>query len=111
LAQINFSKLDPGAVKAFHIHKEQIDVWFVFDKALVSFADFRQDSKTRDNVIRTTMENQFVIIPAGVAHGIANPYKTPVHMAYFVNKVFNPDDELRLPWHIFGLDHWDIKKG
>jgi hypothetical protein len=35
--QINYSELEPGAIKAFHIHRGQTDVWFVppSDKILV----------------------------------------------------------------------------
>src|SRR2546430_14440437 len=27
--QINYSELSPGAIKAFHLHTRQTDVWFV----------------------------------------------------------------------------------
>ena len=35
--QINYSELDPGVIKAFHVHRRQTDVWFVppGDKMLV----------------------------------------------------------------------------
>jgi len=27
--QINYSEMEPGAIKAFHLHQRQTDVWFV----------------------------------------------------------------------------------
>ncbi len=46
--QINYSEMDPGVIKAFHIHRRQTDVWFVppGDKMLLVLVDVRAGSAT-----------------------------------------------------------------
>ena len=46
--QINFSVLEPLAIKAFHLHERQTDVWFVppSDKIILVLADVRKGSAT-----------------------------------------------------------------
>jgi dTDP-4-dehydrorhamnose 3,5-epimerase len=46
--QINFSEVEPGAIKAFHLHARQTDVWFVppSDRFLLVLADVRKGSRT-----------------------------------------------------------------
>src|SRR5881397_3013853 len=48
LRQINYSELSPGAIKAFHLHTRQTDIWYVppGDRVLVVLVDVRQGSKT-----------------------------------------------------------------
>ena len=55
LAQINYSSLEPGVVKAFHVHRRQTDLWFVppEDRILLVAVDLRADSATEGNVVRT----------------------------------------------------------
>jgi dTDP-4-dehydrorhamnose 3,5-epimerase len=46
--QVNYSEVEPGAVKAFHLHARQTDVWFVppTDRLLLVLLDVRQGSRT-----------------------------------------------------------------
>src|SRR5262245_38770038 len=46
--QINYSELEPGAIKAFHLHARQTDVWYVppSDRCLVVLGDVRAGSRT-----------------------------------------------------------------
>lgn len=48
--QVNFSVVEPLAVKAFHLHKRQTDVWYVppADKMLLVLADVRAGSPTEN---------------------------------------------------------------
>ena len=48
LVDLVFSTLDPGIIKAFHLHKQQRDVWFVppEDRVLLVLVDVRDDSPT-----------------------------------------------------------------
>ena len=48
--QINYSEMDPGVIKAFHLHRHQTDVWFVppADKMLVILKDLRSGYETSD---------------------------------------------------------------
>src|SRR3990172_10526674 len=46
--QVNYSEVAPGAIKAFHLHVRQTDVWYVppTDRMLVVLLDVRQGSPT-----------------------------------------------------------------
>jgi dTDP-4-dehydrorhamnose 3,5-epimerase len=118
--QMNYSVVDPGAVKAFHLHKRQTDVWYVppSDKMLLVLADVREGSSTEGQVRRIVLgdgNSQLVRIPPGVAHGCRNlRAAAPSAIIYFVDVQFAIDDtcdEGRLPWDHFGTDCWEIEKG
>lgn len=118
IAQVSTSVLLPGAVKAFHIHFDQTDAWFVspHERLLVGLLDTRKDSPTADQKVRMTLgagTANLLVIPPGVAHGAANPWETPVTMTYFTDRQFNPGnpDEHRLPYDLFGKEFWELKKG
>src|SRR5215475_8621188 len=75
--QINYSELEPGVVKAFHVHLRQTDVWFVppSDRVLVVLVDVRESSATRGTTMRLMLGNgssRLLRIPPGVAHGARN---------------------------------------
>lgn len=116
--QSNYSQMLPGVIKAFHLHFNQEDIWFIqpYDRLLIGLFDARKDSPTYNNSMRFVMgggRSQILYIPRGVAHGLANLWDAPANMIYFVNQCFdvNEPDERRLPWDILGADFWQIKKG
>lgn len=116
--QSNYSQMLPGVIKAFHLHFNQEDVWFIqpYDRVLIGLFDARSGSETYKNSMRFVMgggRSQILYIPRGVAHGLANLWSTPSNMIYFVNQFFdvNDPDERRLPWDALGEDFWTIKKG
>ncbi|MBI2637986.1 dTDP-4-dehydrorhamnose 3,5-epimerase family protein [Candidatus Peregrinibacteria bacterium] len=118
--QINYSVVLPGAVKATHIHKNQEDVWFVppSDRVLVGLKDIRGKSATHGVTMRFVLgagKPRLLLIPRGVAHGLANPWSKPATMIYFVNQHFSADaetcDEYRLDPYFFGKDFWNITHG
>ena len=82
--QVNFSTLLPGAVKAWHVHFNQEDVWFIppISRLLVGLKDIREDSATKGNDLRFVLgpaRSRLLVIPRGVAHGCANLTTTPQH--------------------------------
>ena len=116
--QCSFSTVLPGAVKAFHVHYNQEDVWFVppSDRLLVGLLDARAASPTCNQTMRLVLgagRAQLLLIPRGVAHGCANLWPQPSSVFYFVNQQFNLDDpdERRLPHDIVGADFWTITPG
>ncbi|MGO8674078.1 MAG: dTDP-4-dehydrorhamnose 3,5-epimerase family protein [Capsulimonadaceae bacterium] len=116
--QSSFSMVLPGAVKAFHLHFNQEDVWFVppDHRLLVGLIDARKDSTTCGNRMRIVMGGgraRLLYIPRGVAHGGANIGTEPSMIIYFVNQQFSLDDpdERRLPWDIAGEDFWKMIPG
>ncbi|HVA22776.1 MAG TPA: dTDP-4-dehydrorhamnose 3,5-epimerase family protein [Chloroflexota bacterium] len=118
VSQVNYSRVLPGAVKAFHLHFNQEDVWFVppTDRLLVGLLDVRQDSPTYEQRMRLVLgggQTRMLYIPRGVAHGVANLWQQPAVLMYFVNQQFSLDepDERRLPSDLCGPDFWSIHPG
>ncbi len=120
IKQVNYSEMAPAAIKAFHLHKKQTDVWFVppCDKILLVLADVREGSATEGVIMRIPLgdyKSRLVKIPPGVAHGCKNIAPQKGQIIYFVNQIFSADpkisDEGRLPWDFFGKDIWEIEKG
>lgn len=118
--QMNYSQVYPGAIKATHIHKNQEDIWFVpaSSRLLAGLKDIRKGSKTEGVVMRFVMgagKSRLLVIPRGVAHGVANPWNETGTIIYFVNQYFSADekkcDEYRLDPYFFGKDFWEIRKG
>lgn len=116
--QSSYSLVLPGAVKAFHLHYNQEDVWFVppTDRLLVGLLDCRKGSPTCGSSMRLVLgggKAQLVYIPRGVAHGGANIGAQNATILYFVNQHFSLDDpdERRLPWDILGAEFWQMTPG
>jgi len=118
--QINFSEVEPGAIKAFHLHARQTDVWFVppTDRLLLVLVDVRKGSRTEGVSMRFMLgagSSRLVRIPPGVAHGARNLAATSGRIIYFTDVHFSPDpsecDEGRLPWDHLGADVWDMTRG
>lgn len=117
--QINYSCVLPGTIKATHIHKKQDDVWFVppQSRLLVGLKDLRAGSKTEGALMRFVLgggKAKLLFIPAGVAHGLANPWSEPAAIFYFTSYHFSKDseqsEEYRLPADFLGKDFWDMRQ-
>ncbi len=116
--QSSYSQVLPGAVKAFHLHYHQEDVWFVppTDRLLIGLIDARKASPTYNQSMRFVMgggKAQLLYIPRGVGHGGANIGTQPATILYYVNQHFdlNDPDERRLPWDLLGREFWQITQG
>jgi len=118
--QINYSVMEPGAIKAFHLHSRQTDVWYVppSDRLLMVLLDVRTGSPTEGSRMRFMLGNgasRLLRIPPGVAHGVRNLGPSTGRIIYFVDVHFSPDpslcDEGRLPWDYAGADVWEMTRG
>ncbi len=118
--QVNYSMLEPLAIKAFHLHRRQTDVWYVppSDKVLLVLGDVRAGSPTAGAVRRLVLgdcKSALVRIPPGVAHGCKNlRTAAPSAIIYFVDVQFSTGkdcDEGRLPWDHFGAEVWEVERG
>jgi dTDP-4-dehydrorhamnose 3,5-epimerase len=118
--QMNYSEMEPGAIKAFHMHHRQTDVWYVppCDKLLLVLHDCRKGSPTEGQTMRFVLgdgKDRLVRIPPGVAHGTKNLANKTGRIIYMVDVQFSPDpmecDEGRLPWDFLGAEIWDVIKG
>ena len=119
LAQLNYSVLEPGVLKAFHVHRRQTDVWFVppEDRVLLVLADVRAGSATERVVMKLVLGDGasiLVRIPPGVAHGCKNIGPAPARIVYMTDVSFDPapgsTDEGRLPWDLLGAEIWEPAK-
>ena len=117
--QMNYSVMEPLAIKAFHLHKRQTDVWYVppSDKILLVLADVRVGSPTEGKLMRFPLgdgNSRLVRIPPGVAHGCRNLRpSTPGSIIYFVDVQFSVGDDCdegRLPWDHFGAEVWEVER-
>jgi dTDP-4-dehydrorhamnose 3,5-epimerase len=118
--QINYSEVEPGVIKAFHVHARQTDVWYVppSDRMLIGLIDVRKGSPT-EGVVRRLMlgagASRLLRIPPGVAHGARNLGTATGRIIYFVDLQFSPDpascDEGRLPWDYAGAEIWEPVRG
>ena len=118
--QVNYSVVEPLAIKAFHLHERQTDVWYVppSDKILLVLADVRAGSPTEGVITRTVLgdgNSRLVRIPPGVAHGCRNLRPaSPSVIVYFVDVQFSVGsdcDEGRLRWDHFGAEVWEVERG
>lgn len=116
LAQINDSLLAPGALKAFHVHRRQTDLWYVppEDRVLLVLVDVREGSATENGVLRIMLgdgRSRLARIPPGVAHGCRNVGTHPARIIYFTDQHFSSEphltDEGRLAWDFVGPDIWE----
>jgi dTDP-4-dehydrorhamnose 3,5-epimerase len=117
--QLNYSVVQPGAIKAFHLHRRQTDVWFVppEDRILMVLVDVRADSASTGVAQRIMLgdgNNRLVRLPPGVAHGCKNLGAAPARILYLTDVLFDPDparcDEGRLPWDHAGAEIWETPK-
>lgn len=99
--QWSHTKTYEGAAKAWHVHRKQIDWWYVAIGTLkVALYDTRQDSptfgKTMELFLGEDHGAKVLKIPPGVAHG----YKViegPAHLFYVTSNAYDASDEGRIP--------------
>lgn len=118
IKQINRSIVLPGAIKAWHLHYNQEDIWYVppQDFILLGLWDVREKSPTSgisQKIVMGAGRARLVYIPRGVAHGAANVSHKESTLIYFVNQCFDAEnpDEQRLQWDLLGNDFWTAEKG
>ena len=98
--QWSHSLMFAGVTKAWHVHRQQVDWWYVAMGVLkVVLYDAREDSATYREIAEFVMgENQptqVVRIPPGVAHG-CKCISGPAHLFYVTSHIYNPADEGRI---------------
>ncbi len=100
--QLSRSSMITGVVKAWHVHKTQVDWWYVVSGMVkVALYDTRKDCPTYKQLNEFVLgeEGQDVIlkIPAGVAHGL-KVIKGPCDLVYVTSSTYNKDEEDRIPY-------------
>lgn len=100
-AQVSHSFMHQGVVKAWHIHRSQIDWWYVAQgvvKAVVY--DARPDSPTYKELNEYMLNvpegpNLVLKIPCGVAHGL-KVMQGPADLVYVTSGIYSKDEEGRI---------------
>src|SRR2546425_10446763 len=93
--QINYSEVEPGAIKAFHLHQRQTDVWYVppSDRMLVVLLDVRQGARTEGTRMRLTLGaggSRLGRIPPRGAHGVRKLASSTRRILYLTHLPFSP---------------------
>ena len=99
--QWSHSLMYPGVIKAWHIHKQQTDWWYVCQGVLkVVLYDKRPQSSTYRQKVEVIMgdnqEARVLKIPPGVAHG-CKCISGPVTLFYMTSHTYDREDEGRIP--------------
>jgi dTDP-4-dehydrorhamnose 3,5-epimerase len=113
LKQINRTRVFQNSIKAWHIHFNQDEIWYVLPSfhLVVGLWDLRQDSPTSgqsEKIVLGGGNSRILYIPRGVAHGSVNYSNQPTELFYFINQLFdvNQPDEKRIPWDSLGESFW-----
>ena len=101
--QWSHSLMFEGVIKAWHFHKIQTDWWYIVSGVLrVGLCDLREGSgtykQTMDFLMGDLQPARVLKIPPGIAHG-CKTVQGPVHLFYLTSHVYNPDDEIRIPYN------------
>lgn len=103
LAQWSHAKMWPGTIKAWHIHRRQVDFWYCPVGGLqVALWDQRTDQPTNGLVLECVLGEddggQVLRIPPGVAHGCKAIGTGPALLFYITSEEYDASDEGRLPY-------------
>jgi dTDP-4-dehydrorhamnose 3,5-epimerase len=101
--QLSHSFMVGGVVKAWHVHKTQIDWWFcATGKIKMAVYDLRESSPTykelNEFILGDEPDNIIVKIPAGVAHGM-KVLEGPCHFVYATSRTYDPAEEGRVQYN------------
>jgi len=99
--QANLSHSAAGVLRGLHYHRRQLDFWVVAaGRVFVALVDVRpvlEGTATRATVeARELRADEWVVIPAGVAHGFLSMAATD--LLYFVTNEYDGSDELGFAW-------------
>jgi dTDP-4-dehydrorhamnose 3,5-epimerase len=108
--QLSHSKMYPGIVKAWHIHKTQIDWWYVASGyLLIALYDARETSPTNGKLqelyLGDDLPPAILKIPAGVAHGCRVMGNESAHLFYVTSHLYNLAEEGRIPYNSPQIDY------
>jgi dTDP-4-dehydrorhamnose 3,5-epimerase len=112
--QISAALSYPGAIKAFHFHRYQTDVWCVAQGMFqVALVDLRPDSRTfgkKNTLYIGALRPWQVSIPPGVGHGYKVIGQEPAMLVYLTNRFYDPEDEGRIAYNDPGIAYnWELQ--
>lgn len=102
-AQMSHSFMHKGVVKAWHIHKTQIDWWYAAQGVIkAAVYDARVESTTYKELNEFILgkpgkPNIVIKIPFGVAHGL-KVLSGPADLVYVTSGIYSLEEEGRIPY-------------
>jgi dTDP-4-dehydrorhamnose 3,5-epimerase len=113
-AQVYTSTTAPGVardVDRWHVHRHQSDRFYcVAGRIVVPIADVREGSPTQGRLMLVELAAQadgpaplLATIPPGTLHGFVVTSPGPATLLNFPNRIYDPDDEGRLPFTEAGV--------
>jgi dTDP-4-dehydrorhamnose 3,5-epimerase len=113
-AQVYTSTTGPGVardVDRWHVHRHQTDRFYcVRGQIVVAIADPREDSPTQGAMMLVELAASddapaplLVTIPPGTLHGFVVTSAEPATLLNFPNRLYDPDDEGRMPFEEAGV--------
>ena len=102
----------PGAIKAFHYHLRQTDLFTpVVGLLQVALVDLRRGSPTfgrRNTIYAGPLQLWQVLIPPAVGHGYKVLGVEPALLVYATDRFYDPQDEGRIPYNHPDINYdWD----
>lgn len=112
--QISMALSYPGTIKAFHIHRNQTDLWAPAQGMLqVALCDLRPGSPTfglRNTLYCGKLRPWQILIPPGVAHGYKIIGEEAAVLVYVTNRFYDPQDEGRIAYDHPGIAYdWETQ--
>lgn len=112
--QVSAALTFPAAIKAFHFHRHQTDLWVVVQGMFqVALVDLREGSATfgRKNTFYVgQMRPWKILIPPGVGHGYKVISMDPAVLVYLTDRMYNPEDEGRIAYNEPGINYdWELQ--
>lgn len=104
----------PGAIKAFHYHLHQTDVFTPVAGLLqIVLVDLREGSRTfgrRNTIYSGSLRLWQLLIPPGVGHGYKVIGLEPSLLVYATDRFYDPQDEGRVAYNHPGINYdWDLQ--
>lgn len=101
-AQLSRSHMVTGVVKAWHIHKTQIDWWYgvsgIIKAVLFDMRDTSPTFHELNEYMLNDADKRIVLkIPPGVAHGL-KVMSGPADLVYITSSIYSLDQEGRIPY-------------
>jgi dTDP-4-dehydrorhamnose 3,5-epimerase len=112
--QVSCALSYPGAIKAFHFHKYQTDLWVPSSGMLqVALVDLRPESKTfgvKNTLYVGTLKPWQILVPPGVGHGYKVIGEQAAMLVYLTNRLYDPSDEGRIPHNDASIAYdWELQ--
>ena len=101
IVQANLSITYPGIIRAWHRHlRGQVD-YFLVVRGTAKICAYDDESRSLVEVVLSEAKPQVLRVPGHYWHGFKALGTEPVHLVYFVTKLYDPQnpDEQRRPWN------------